>query len=294
MKMAIIYGEVSTTHQLLIERAENLFDSVLAAPVDGIKFVHGEEGNKVLYKGTDLTEFDAAYLRIGDQDQFFAEHLTEILNQEDVITAAESDTFAYESNKFYSMKILSENNINVPESAYTLSPSVAVDSAEELGYPIIMKTIGGGGGEGVMRATSESELKPVMDTMKTFEQDICLQEYMEHAGSDNRVIVIGDQVWAYSRSSSDDSEWRSNISSGGERKKTEVTEEMAEVAKRAAQASGFDICGIDVIENGDELYVLEINGAFGINEDINEMVGEDIILRIAERLHEEALNRDNS
>ncbi|MFB6215502.1 MAG: RimK family alpha-L-glutamate ligase, partial [Candidatus Aenigmatarchaeota archaeon] len=143
MKMAIIYGEVSTTHQLIIERAEEIFDSVLAAPVDGIRFVHSPEGNRVMYKDTDLTDFDAVYIRTGDQDKLFSEHLSEVLNESGVVTQAENDTFAYESNKFYSMKVLADNGVKVPDSVYTLSPDAAVEAAEELGYPVIMKTIGG-------------------------------------------------------------------------------------------------------------------------------------------------------
>ncbi|MBC5792440.1 MAG: RimK family alpha-L-glutamate ligase [Nanohaloarchaea archaeon] len=293
MKLGIIYGEISTQHQLLMERAEDIFDSVLAAPVDGLKMVHTDEGQKVLYKDVDLTEFDAVYIRTSDRDMLFSEHLVEILNEEGVVTQAANDTYSYESNKFYSMKVLAETGIKVPDSVYTLSPDVAVEAAETLGYPIIMKTIKGGGGEGVMRASSENELKPVMDTMKSFEQEICLQDFKEHAGTDNRVIVIGDEVMAYSRSSSGD-EWRSNISGGGERKKAELTEEMKTAALRAARATGFDICGCDVIETEEDAYVLEVNGSYGINEEMNEIIGRDVMLLMVERLHERAMKKQRN
>lgn len=287
MKLAVVYGEISTKHQLIMERAEDIFDSVLAAPVDGLKFVHGEQ-DQVLYKNTDLTEFDAVYIRIDDRDMMLAEHLAEVLNSNGVLTQAEDDTFAYDSNKFYNMKILAENGVNVPDSVYTLSPEVAVNAAEKLGYPVIMKTIRGAGGEGVMRASSENELKPVMDTMKSFEQEICLQEYKEHQGADTRVAVIGDYVAGYGRSSGGD-DWRSNISAGGERTHSELTEEMKETALTAARSTGFDICGCDIIETEDEgMYVLEVNAAFAVNEAMNEIIGEDVILRLVERMHERA------
>lgn len=289
--MAIIYGDISTTHDLIIERAEDMFDSVLAVPVNGIKFVHSEEGSKVYYRGTDLTEFDAVYFRTGDGDKMFSEHIAEVMNQAGVVTQCEDDSFAYESNKFYSMKILAESGVKVPDSFYTVSPQTAVKSAEKLGYPVIMKTIGGAGGQGVMRASSESELKPVMDTMKAFEQDICLQEYEEHDGTDNRVLVIGDHTVGYQRSSSGNEEWRSNISEGGTRKKAEITEKLRETALLSAGATGFDIAGIDIIQTEDGPEVLEVNGAPGLNEQINETVEEDVILRIVERLHNKAMQK---
>jgi ribosomal protein S6--L-glutamate ligase len=290
MKLAIIYGEVSTKHQLIMEKAEDIFDSVLAAPIDGLKFLHTEETQKVLYKDIDLTEYDAVYIRTDDRDMMFAEHLAEVLNEEGVITQAENDTYAYESNKFYSMKVLAENGINVPNSVYTLSPDVAVEAAKELGYPVIMKTVKGVGGEGVMRASSESELKPVMDTMKSFEQEICLQEFKEHGGTDTRVIVIGDEIMAYSRSSDDD--WRSNISGGGERVEAQLSREMKEAARKAAGVTGFDICGCDVIENGGEPFILEINGSFGLSKEMNQIIGQDVTLLLVERMHERALENN--
>lgn len=290
MKMGIIYGEISTNHQLLMERAQDIFDSVLAAPIDGCKFVHGPEGTRVLYKDTDLTEFDAVYIRTADNDQYFAEHLVEVLNEAGVVTQADNDAYAYESNKFYSMKILADNGVNVPNSVYTLSPDTAIDAAKRLGYPVILKTAEGGGGEGVMRVSSENELRPIMDAMKSFEQDIVLQEFLEHDGTDNRVIVIGDHVVAYSRSSDGD-EWRSNISGGGDRVKADLTEEMVEAAKIAAGATGFDMCGCDIIRHDGDIYVLEVNGSYGINEEMNEIIGEDVMLRMVERLHERAMEK---
>lgn len=290
MKLGIVYGEISTKHQLIIERAEEIFDKVLAVPVEKLEFVHDGE-TSVVYRGTDLTEFDAVYIRTGDRDQYYTEHLSEVLNESGVYTQAESDTYCYESNKFYSMKLLGENGVSVPDSAYTLSPETAMDAAERLGYPVIMKTARGAAGEGVMRASSESELKPIMDAMKSFEQDIVLQEYIEHEGTDNRVIVIGDYTTAYKRSSSSEEEWRSNLGAGGERKKAELEEEMEETALRAARATGFDMCGCDIIESEGEIYVLEVNGSFGLSEEMNELIGEDLILRMVERMHEKAMQK---
>lgn len=289
--MAIVYGEISTTHQLLIERAEDIFDTVLAVPVKGLKFIHSPEKTQLIYKGTDLTTFDAVYFRTGDEDKMFSEHIAEVLNEKGVITQCGNESFAYEANKFYSVKILAENNLEVPNSVYTLSPNTAVESAEKLGYPVIMKTISGAGGQGVMRASSESELKPVMDTMKAFEQEICLQEYIEHGGSDNRLLVIGDHAVGYERTSSDEEEWRSNLAAGGTRKKVEMTEELKETALKAARATGFDICGCDIVNTEQGPIALEVNGAPGLNETINEVVEEDVILNIVEWLHEQAMEQ---
>jgi ribosomal protein S6--L-glutamate ligase len=221
----------------------------------------------------------------------FSEHIAEVMNESGVVTQCENDSFAYEANKFYSVKMLAENGVEVPDSYYTISPNTAVEAAQKIGYPVIMKTIGGAGGQGVMRASSESELKPVMDTMQAFKQDICLQDYKEHNGTDNRILVIGDHTVGYQRSSSGEDEWRSNISEGGTRKKADITPEIEEAAIKAARATGFDICGCDIIDTEEGVHILEVNGAPGLNEEINDVVEEDVILEIVERLHERAMEK---
>ncbi|MFB6292420.1 MAG: RimK family alpha-L-glutamate ligase, partial [Candidatus Nanohaloarchaea archaeon] len=127
-------------------------------------------------------------------------------------------------------------------------------------------------------------------TMKSLEQEICLQEYKEHDGSDTRMIVIGDYVTGYGRSSGGE-DWRSNISAGGERTAAEITDEKRELALKAARATGFDICGCDMIEIEGEYYILEVNGAFAVNEAMNDIIGEDVVLRLVERMHERAIKK---
>jgi len=64
---------------------------------------------------------------------------------------------------------------------------------------------------------------------------------------------------------------------------------MREKALIAARCTGFDICGCDVIETEDGAQVLEVNGSFGISDEMNKIIGEDVVLRLVERMHERAL-----
>ena len=66
---------------------------------------------------------------------------------------------------------------------------------------------------------------------------------------------------------------------------------MREAAYKSCRAVGFDIGGSDVIEAEEEPYVLEVNGSFGISEEMNEIIGEDVILKMIERMHERALEK---
>lgn len=286
MKCAVVYGEKSAQHHHFIEAGKEYFDNVLGVPLEGIRTVSTEDGTKLKYRDADLSEFDAVYLRLLGADMMNAEHFAEILQDEGVYTQMDSDSLPIASNKFYMMKILSEAELPVPESAYTLSSDQTIRAAEKIGYPAVIKIISGYGGKGVMKASTESDIGPITDTLALFEQEICLQEYIENPGEDIRVIVIGDETYSYKRVG--DEEFRSNISTGGNREKVEPSEEMIEASIKASRLCGLDISGIDILESEDGgFYIGEVNASPGV-EGVEEVLDVDMADRIMEFIHNQA------
>lgn len=288
IKFAIIYGKNSAQHHVIMEQAEKYFDTVLAVPMEGIRVVYNKDGVKVMYKNTDLTEFDCVFLRFFGDEMLFGENLPEILKSEGVYTQMDVDSLSIASNKFYMIKIMEDGEIPVPKTCYTLSTGETERAAEKLGYPVIIKIISGYGGKGVMKADKKSDLTPIIDTLTLFEQDICLQEYIENPGEDIRIIVIGEETYSYKRVGGED-EFRSNISQGGERQDVEPSEEMLEAAVKAAKVCGFDFCGVDVIEGENGFYIGEINFSPGITG-TEEVVGTNIAEKLVEFLYERTVN----
>ena len=277
MKCAVIYGKKSAQHHHFIEAGKDHFDKVLGAPLEGIRTVYTDEGTKLMYNNTDLCEFDAVYLRLLGSDLMYGEHIPEVLRENDVYTQLDSDSLAIASNKFHMMKVLSDGGIPVPRSTYTLSTKETERAGGMLGYPAVIKIISGYGGKGVMKADSESDIGPITDTLTLFEQDICLQEFIENPGEDIRVLVVGDETYSYKRVGGEE-EFRSNISAGGARQEIEPSEEMIQASKGAAELCGLDIAGIDIIEDESEeggFYIGEINASPGV-EGTEEVIQADL------------------
>lgn len=277
MDCAVIYGEKSAQHHHFIEAGKKHFDKVLGVPLEGVRTVYKEDGTHLMYNNTDLCEFDAVYLRLLGGDLMYGEHIPEILRDNGVYTQLESDSLAIASNKFHMMKVLADGGLPVPRSTYTLSTKETERAGESLGYPAVIKIISGYGGKGVMKADEKSDIGPITDTLTLFEQDICLQEFIENPGEDIRVIVVGDDVYAYKRVGGDE-EFRSNISAGGNRERIEPSEEMIEASKGAAALTGLDIAGIDIIEDESEdgeFYIGEINASPGV-EGTGEVIETDL------------------
>lgn len=294
MKFAIIYTPFLEQHPYIIERAEEYFESVLAVPIEKVRYEYSEgEGPRLMYKNTDLTDFDAVFPRLAGKDLLFSEQLMEILNESSAYVHMDSDSFSISSNKFYTMKELSGNDVNIPRSVYTLSTETATEAAKDIGYPLTIKLISGYGGKGIMRAKDESELRPIIDTLEVFEQDICLQDFIENPGEDIRIIVVGEETYSYKRVGLEE-EWRSNISRGGERKEFDAPEKMREMAVRASKVAGFDICGVDIIESEEGGYIVELNASPGITEETSEAAGVDIPEKMVEFVHQKALEKKAS
>lgn len=286
IKCAVVYGKSSGQHQHLIESAKNQFDTVLGVPLEGIRIVH-RDGTKVMYKNTDLCEFDCVFLRLFGSDLLYGEHIPDILQEHGVYTQLDVDSLTIASNKFYMMKVLAEGGLPVPQTFYTLSTKETERSAGKMGYPVVIKIISGYGGKGVMKAQSESDLSPIIDTLTLFEQDICLQQYVENPGEDIRIVVLGDETYSYKRVGGGE-EWRSNVSAGGERAEYDAPEEMREAAVRAAKLCGFDFCGIDIIESGEDFYIGEINASPGVTAS-EELVGINLSDTVMEFVHRQTL-----
>ncbi len=291
MDLCILYGETSTQHDLFIEAAEQYFDTVTAVPVTGTRMVDTEDGATIKYGNTDLSEFDAAFIRVFGSDMLFSEEIPEILIDNGVYTQVDPDSLTIASNKFYAMKVLADGGVSVPRSAYVLSTEETKRGAEDFGYPVVIKLISGYGGEGVMRASTASDLGPFVDTLTLFEQDVCLQEFVDHPGEDIRVIVVGDKTYSYKRVATGEEEWRSNVSQGANRQEYDAPEEVREAAVTAAHLAGFDICGVDMIQTEEDAYVIELNMSPGVPAETQEAVGADLPAVMMEYVHAQATRR---
>ncbi len=291
MKCAVIYGDKSGQHHHFIEAGKEYFDTVLGVPLENVRTVYND-GVRLMHKNTDLCEFDCVFIRFLGDDLLYGEHIPEILQDHGVYTQLDVDSHAIASNKFYSMKILAEGGLPVPTSTYTLSTRETERFAEDLGYPVVIKLISGYGGKGIMKADQESGLSPIIDTLTLFEQDICLQEYVENPGEDIRIVVIGDETYSYKRVGGEE-EWRSNISAGGSREEYDAPEDMREIAVQAARLCGFDFCGVDIMVSEDGEYQIgEINNSPGV-AGVEDVLGVDLADRVMEFVKQKTVEKQS-
>ena len=130
--------------------------------------------------------------------------------------------------------------------------------ANELGFPMVMKTSYGSFGAGVQLVENMSDL--VETEQKNLYRPHFYQRYIaESCGRDIRVIVIGGKTVAAMERVATKGEFRSNIELGGTGKKVDLSPTYAELAERTAVALGLDYCGVDILETENGGVICEVN-----------------------------------
>src|SRR3989338_447839 len=220
MDIAVLYSPLYKEHVYLIDAAQKIFSKVLAVPLDGVSFTIKNSDIQMKYRNTDLFSFDVLFPRFFSEDLPLMEALSSIAGSRfpNIYLPIDEDSFSITSHKFYTMKILAEAGLPIPQSVFTVAHRDAFVGAEELGYPVVVKLSSRTGGKGVLRASSPSDLVPILDTLELFERDLSLQSFIKNPGEDVRVLVIGDETYSYKRIGPP-GEWRSNIHGGGRREK---------------------------------------------------------------------------
>ncbi|MFH1663570.1 MAG: RimK family alpha-L-glutamate ligase [archaeon] len=265
MKFLYIGGsnERQEVKQLILEEAHKLFDTVLYAPLKKIKIECRNGKTKLVFKGTDLTSFDACYARLFSKDLMFGEIVLDILNHSDVFIPLTPEAFQATNHKYFTVKVLSREGIPVPVSSLAVAPQTAIDMSHKMGYPIIIKLLSGFGGRGVMRANSEEEFRPVLDTLKLFREFISTQEFVKSENYDIRCLVFGEEVYGIKRTCRE-GEWRTNVSAGGKAELIELSSAMKEDALKVSAILGLGVCAVDFMEEQGKYKLIEVNFAPGL------------------------------
>ncbi len=206
------------------------------------------------YKFLDLEAVDALAGEItGDliwvcgmkQDAAQFEMLNVLSTQNLVINSP--DAIAICASKARTSALLMKAKVPTPETLFSVSRDLAIAFINRR-EKIVSKPLYGFDGNGIYPLEQSVQLGP---------PPYYLQDYIEN-DRDYRVFVLdGEAVGAIMRRSEG---FAHNIHQGGTGTAVAVTDEMAEIAIRAADAIGISYCGVDLLEEKGSFTVLEVNG----------------------------------
>ena len=178
-------------------------------------------------------------------------------------------------------------------------PEHAKGIADELGYPVIIKPSGGGGGIGMTVAADEGELSKALESTQAVARntfgiaDVYIEKYLSDprhiefqilADGRGTVVHLGERECSIQRRHQKLIEESPSPALDAETRRA-----MGEVAVNAARAVGYEGAGtVEFLWSGGRFYFLEVNARVQVEHPVTEMVtGIDIVkeqIRIASGL----------
>ena len=200
-------------------------------------------------------------------------------------------------NKSAARRIALQTNVPVvPGSEESTSEKEAVETAGEIGYPVMVKAAAGGGGRGIRVAKTEEELRKAVrvarqEAEKAFGDGSLYLEKLLIGPRHVEVQVMGDHegnvIHLYERECSMQRRRQKIIEEAPSPGIThEVRVAMVEAAVRLAREVGYTSAGtVEFLVEGDEFYFIEMNTRIQVEHPVTEtLTGVDLVkeqLRVA-------------
>ena len=197
------------------------------------------------------------------------------------------------TDKYRTALRLADYGIKQPKTVLVNNPEKAVLAFDKLDskFPVIMKTLRGSKGVGVLFVESEKSLDSIVQLIYKQDEDtdLLLQEYIP-TDYDVRVLVLGGKVLATMKRPVIEGDFRSNVSQGSKPEKIKLTEIEIEASLLAAKAVNGLWTAVDFIPSKnrekDPPFVIEVNsspGTEGIEEASGQNISKEIIQFFADR-----------
>jgi ribosomal protein S6--L-glutamate ligase len=193
-------------------------------------------------------------------------------------------------DKYLATAKLEAAGLPVPATIACQHADAALEAFAQLGGDVIVKSLFGSEGRGMVRVTDLDMAWRTFRTLERLQAVLYLQRFVPHPGWDLRVFVIGGKVLAGMRRYANGG-WRTNVAQGGRAEPVRVTVAEGELALRAAEAVGASVAGVDLLPGpAGEWYVIEINAVPGWRA-LAPVVGIDVAAALIEFLADIARRR---
>ena len=196
------------------------------------------------------------------------------------------ETVEISADKYRTYIKLQDFGLTQPKTVLIPNKDTWKDALKSLDskFPIIMKTLEGSKGVGVLFIESERQIESLIQLLYSQNEnvDLLIQEYIK-TDNDIRVIVLGGKVIASMKREVVEGDFRSNVSQGAKVEEYSLTELEVEQCLLAAKAVDGSWTAVDFIpsKNPKKIppHILEVNHSPG-TEGIEEATGKNIVKEI--------------
>lgn len=166
-------------------------------------------------------------------------------------------------DKYLTTARLSAAGLPVPDTIVCESPEAALIALDQLGGDVVVKPLFGAEGRGIVRVSDPDIGQRVFFTLSRLQSALYLQRFIDHGGSDVRVLVLDGKVLGGMRRVSEN-DFRTNVSRQARGEPHSPTPTECEWALRATAATGAVFAGVDILYDRDGRgSVIEVNAVPG-------------------------------
>jgi gamma-F420-2:alpha-L-glutamate ligase len=249
------------------EAAETLgIDLRVLKPSQFDLVVDAKHGWSAIYQGRELRKPDLIIPRCGSETSYFTLAVLRHFERQGVAIANSPAAVESVADKLHTLQILSGARLPVPKTILGKFPADVNLVERELGFPVVVKTLKGTGGKGVVLCQDRNQFDDLANLLDgaSAGADFLFQRYIKAShGRDVRVLVIDGKVVAAMERRSKDGGFKSNIALGGVGRPFNPSAEMAELALKVAHELKLDIAGIDILFDEAGYRICEANSAPG-------------------------------
>lgn len=248
--------------------------------------------------GAKLQKADACIPRLSEDNLDYKVAIIKHLEKLGVFVLNSGNSMRTASNKIETQIVLNDAGIKTPKSALFVNEDQLDKAVKAIGgkFPVIVKTIFGTHGVGVMRADSSASLISICQQLIKSNVEFILQEYIEHEES-ARILILDNQPLASVMRSIPDGDFRSNAHQGAKLRKYEPEQDEIDICVKAANLIGAKFSAVDYIvsdkDGKKEIYLLEINGSPGF-EAMQEVIDFNIADKVIDFVISNIGEKDNS
>jgi acetyl-CoA carboxylase biotin carboxylase subunit len=193
-------------------------------------------------------------------------------------------------NKSAARRLAEEADVPVvPGSEESASVDEAIETAEEIGYPVMVKAAAGGGGRGIRVAENEEELRKSVQVAKREAESafgdgsIYLEKFLtgpHHVEVQVMADHEGNVIHLYERECSMQRRRQKVLEEAPSPGiSDEVRERICDAAVRLAREAGYANAGtVEFLVEGDDFYFIEMNTRIQVEHPVTEMLtGVDLV-----------------
>ena len=214
--------------------------------------------------------------------------IVSLLEKHSVCVVNSRETISVCADKYRTSLRLADYGVKQPVTHLINDPENSEQAFENLNsqYPIILKTLRGSKGVGVLFVESSKSLDSIVQLIHKQDEDadLLLQEYIK-TDYDARVLVLGGKVLSTMKRPVIEGDFRSNVSQGSKPEKLELTELEIEESLKAAKAVNGLWTAVDFIPSKNRTkeppFIIEVNSSPG-TEGMEEATGRNISKEILE------------